>query len=126
MFEKGFNALLSGYTRSLDLALRHSKFILVLAVATFGVTAWMLMVIPKGFFPEEDIGQIQVSTEGPEDISFEAMIGLQERAAAICRSQLIQRWRGCAKFRTHVHHAQTAKRAQTDEGGGRRFAEKTA
>jgi HAE1 family hydrophobic/amphiphilic exporter-1 len=86
MFEKGFNALLSGYTRSLDLALRHSKFILVLAVATFGITAWMLMVIPKGFFPEEDIGQIQVSTEGPEDISFEAMIALQERTAAIFRN----------------------------------------
>jgi HAE1 family hydrophobic/amphiphilic exporter-1 len=85
MFEKGFNALLAGYTRSLDLALRHSKFILVLAVATFGITAWMLIVIPKGFFPEEDIGQIQVSTEGPEDISFEAMIALQERAAAIFR-----------------------------------------
>jgi len=85
MFEKGFNALLAGYTRSLDLALRHSKFILVLAVATFGITAWMLTVIPKGFFPEEDIGQIQVTTEGPEDISFEAMIALQERAAAIFR-----------------------------------------
>jgi HAE1 family hydrophobic/amphiphilic exporter-1 len=84
-FEKGFNALLAGYTRSLDLALRHSKFILVLAVATFGITAWMLTVIPKGFFPEEDIGQIQVTTEGPEDISFEAMIALQERAAAIFR-----------------------------------------
>jgi len=85
LFEKGFNGLLAAYTRSLDLALRHSKFILVLAVATFGITAWMLMVIPKGFFPEEDIGQIQVSTEGPEDISFEAMIVLQERAAAIFR-----------------------------------------
>ena len=85
LFEKGFNGLLAAYTRSLDLALRHSKFILVLAVATFGITAWMLMVIPKGFFPEEDIGQIQVSTEGPEDISFEAMIALQERAAAIFR-----------------------------------------
>ena len=84
-FEKGFDALLSGYTRSLDLALRHSRFILVIAVATFGITAWMLIVIPKGFFPEEDIGQIQVSTEGPEDISFEAMIGLQEKAAAIFR-----------------------------------------
>jgi HAE1 family hydrophobic/amphiphilic exporter-1 len=77
LFEKGFNAMLGAYSRSLDLALRHSKFILVIAVSTFAVTAWMLSVIPKGFFPEEDIGQIQVTTEGPEDISFEAMIGLQ-------------------------------------------------
>jgi len=84
-FERGFDALLGAYSRSLDSALRHSKFILVIAVATFGITAWMLMVIPKGFFPEEDIGQIQVTTEGPEDISFAAMIVLQERAAAIFR-----------------------------------------
>jgi HAE1 family hydrophobic/amphiphilic exporter-1 len=86
LFEKGFDALLGAYSRSLDLALRHSKFILVIAVATFGITAWMLTVIPKGFFPEEDIGQIQVTTEGSEDISFEAMIKLQERAAAIFRN----------------------------------------
>ena len=70
MFEKGFNVVLAAYTRSLDFALGHSKFILIIAVATFGITAWMLAVIPKGFFPEEDIGQIQVTTEGPEDISF--------------------------------------------------------
>jgi HAE1 family hydrophobic/amphiphilic exporter-1 len=85
MFEKGFNVILAAYTRSLDFALGHSKFILFIAVATFGITAWMLAVIPKGFFPEEDIGQIQVTTEGPEDISFEAMITLQERVASVFR-----------------------------------------
>ena len=85
MFEKGFNVVLAAYTRSLDFALGHSKFILIIAVATFGITAWMLAVIPKGFFPEEDIGQIQVTTEGPEDISFEAMITLQERVASVFR-----------------------------------------
>jgi len=58
-FEKGFDALLSGYTRSLDLALRHSKFILVIAVATFGITAWMLTVIPKGFSPKKTLGKFK-------------------------------------------------------------------
>jgi len=43
------------------------------------------MVIPKGFFPEEDIGQIQVTTEAAEDVSFEAMVKLQERAALMIR-----------------------------------------
>ena len=42
--------------------------------------------IPKGFFPEEDIGQIRVTTEAAEDISFPAMVALQERAAAIVRA----------------------------------------
>ncbi len=44
------------------------------------------MVIPKGFFPEEDIGQIQVSTEAAEDTSFPEMVRLQERVGAIFRA----------------------------------------
>jgi HAE1 family hydrophobic/amphiphilic exporter-1 len=86
MFERGFNALLAGYTKLLDKALSHRTFIIVLAIATFVATAWLLAVIPKGFFPEEDIGQIQVSTEAGEDISFADMVRLQERAAAIIRA----------------------------------------
>ncbi len=86
LFERGFNALLAGYTTLLDKALAHRSFIIVLALATFVATAWLLAVIPKGFFPEEDIGQIQVSTEASEDISFADMVRLQERAAAIIRA----------------------------------------
>ena len=85
-FERGFDLLLAGYTRTLDLALRYRKTIWVVAAATFAATAWLFMVIPKGFFPEEDIGQIQVSTEASEDTSFPEMIRLQERVAAIMRA----------------------------------------
>ncbi len=85
-FERGFDATLSGYTRSLDLALAHRKSVLLVALLTFIATAWLFVVIPKGFFPEEDIGQIQVSTEAAEDTSFPAMVQLQERAAAIFRN----------------------------------------
>ncbi|MDR7376871.1 HAE1 family hydrophobic/amphiphilic exporter-1 [Rhodoferax ferrireducens] len=85
-FETGFNALLAGYTRMLDLSLRHRNVVLVVAVATFAATVWLVMVIPKGFFPEEDIGQIQVTTEASEDTSFPEMVRLQEAAAALIRS----------------------------------------
>lgn len=85
-FERGFDLLLAGYTRTLDLALRYRKTIWVVAAATFAATAWLFMVIPKGFFPEEDIGQIQVSTEASEDTSFPEMIRLQERVAVIMRA----------------------------------------
>ena len=85
-FETGFNALLSGYTRVLDWALSWRKLVLCVAVATFAATVWLGMVIPKGFFPEEDIGQIQVSTEAAEDTSFPEMVRLQERAAEIVRN----------------------------------------
>jgi HAE1 family hydrophobic/amphiphilic exporter-1 len=84
-FERGFNALLAGYTRLLDKALSHRALIVGLAIATFVATAWLLVIIPKGFFPEEDIGQIQVTTEASEDTSFPEMVRLQERAAEIIR-----------------------------------------
>ena len=84
-FERGFDALLAGYTRALDAALRHRNIVLAVAVATFVATAWLFNIIPKGFFPQEDIGQIQVTTEAAEDTSFPEMVRLQERAAEIIR-----------------------------------------
>jgi hydrophobic/amphiphilic exporter-1 (mainly G- bacteria), HAE1 family len=86
VFERGFDAVLRGYTRSLDAALSHRVWILGLALLTFVATAWMANVIPKGFFPQEDIGQISVSTEAAQDISFEDMLRLQDQAAAIFRA----------------------------------------
>jgi len=85
-FERGFNALLSGYSRSLDVALRHRPIVLLVALATFVATAWLFVTMPKGFFPEEDIGQISISTEASEDTSFQAMVRLQSRVAEILRN----------------------------------------
>ncbi len=86
LFERGFDAMLAGYTRTLDVALRHRLAVLIVALATFAATAWLFITIPKGFFPEEDIGQLRISTEASEDISFPAMAALQDRAAAIVRA----------------------------------------
>lgn len=85
-FERGFDKLLSGYSRSLDMALSHRKVVLLVALLTLVATVWLFMVIPKGFFPEEDIGQITVSTEASEDTSFPEMVRLQERAAQVFRA----------------------------------------
>jgi len=86
LFERGFNAMLASYTRWLDRALAHRWFILGLATATIVATVWLAVVIPKGFFPEEDLGQMFVTTEAGEDTSFEEMVRLQERAAQIIRN----------------------------------------
>jgi len=85
-FERGFDALLAGYTRSLDAALRHRVFVGCVALLTLAATAWLFVTIPKGFFPEEDIGQLRVTTEAAEDTSFPAMVQLQERIADIFRA----------------------------------------
>ena len=84
-FERGFDALLGAYTRSLDTALQHRWWVGAVALATLVATAWLFVTIPKGFFPEEDIGQIQVSTEAAEDTSFAAMVQLQTRVATVFR-----------------------------------------
>ncbi len=86
LFEWGFNKTLAGYTWMLDLALRWRKMVLLLALGTFALTAWLFITIPKGFFPEEDIGQITVSTEAAEDASFQEMVRLQDRVAAVFRA----------------------------------------
>ena len=85
-FEKVFNASLAYYTRMLDKALAHRGFVLGVALATFALTAILFYAIPKGFFPEEDIGQMRVSLEASEDTSFPAMLVLQEEVAKILRS----------------------------------------
>lgn len=84
-FERAFDAVLAVYSRTLDVALRHRGIVLLVALATFIATAWLFVTIPKGFFPEEDIGQITISTEASEDTSFPEMVRLQDRVAAIVR-----------------------------------------
>ncbi len=85
-FERGFDALLGGYRRSLDVALGHRRIVLMVALLTFAATWWLFVTIPKGFFPEEDIGQIRITTEAAEDTSFPAMVQLQNRVAAVLRA----------------------------------------
>ena len=82
-FERGFDSVLGAYTRSLDMALRWRKTVLGVALGTFVATAWVFYVIPKGFFPEEDIGQVQVTTEAAEDVSIEAMLALQQQVIEV-------------------------------------------
>ena len=85
-FERGFNALLAFYTRTLDGALRQRTLVLNVALSTL-IGTWVLFInISKGFFPEEDIGQISVSTEASEDTSFEDMVRLQNRVADLLRA----------------------------------------
>ncbi len=85
-FAHGFDAVLDRYARSLDVALRHRGIVLVVALLTFIATAWLFVTIPKGFFPQEDIGQLRISTEAAEDTSFPAMVQLQSRIAEIVRA----------------------------------------
>lgn len=85
-FENAFNALTRGYDRTLRAALRYKPAMLLIFVATLAGTVWLGASIPKGFFPQEDIGQLSVSIEARQDISFPAMVTLQKRVADLYRN----------------------------------------
>jgi HAE1 family hydrophobic/amphiphilic exporter-1 len=68
-----FDGFRSGYRKSLDFALEKKIFVLLLTVASIGFSIKLYIDSPKGFFPQEDTGLVRLSTEGPLDISFEAM-----------------------------------------------------
>jgi HAE1 family hydrophobic/amphiphilic exporter-1 len=79
VFERGFAATLRLYERGLDFTLRRKPLMLIVFFLTVAGTVWLVISTPKGFFPQEDIGQLNVSTEARTDISFEAMIELQQQ-----------------------------------------------
>ena len=85
-FDEYFAALLKVYERALDWSLTHRNKVLLGALSTFILTVVLFVWSPKGFFPEEDIGQLFITTEAAEDISFMAMLELQDQAAAIVRN----------------------------------------
>ncbi|KFI08045.1 efflux RND transporter permease subunit [Massilia sp. BSC265] len=85
-FEAMFTNVRDGYTRTLDMALRHRFLVLMLALGTFVLTAVLYVTMPKGFFPEEDIGQLRVTVEAAEDTSSLALQKLQAQVVDIVRA----------------------------------------
>ncbi len=71
--ERVFEFLRQTYERSLGWALRHSRLMLTLTLLTVVVNVFLFVIIPKGFFPEQDIGRITGQIQAAQDISFQAM-----------------------------------------------------
>jgi multidrug efflux pump len=71
--EQAFELLRLAYEKSLGWALRHSRFMLILTLLTLVLNILLFNYIPKGFFPEQDIGRITGTIQASQDISFQAM-----------------------------------------------------
>jgi HAE1 family hydrophobic/amphiphilic exporter-1 len=84
--ERMFDAMLSAYERGLDLALRFSRTTLVIFFATLALSVYLFMIIPKGFFPQQDNGFITAVSEMPQDISFAEMKRRQEQLSRIVQA----------------------------------------
>jgi multidrug efflux pump len=68
-----FNDLLHGYERSLAWVLRHGRLTLLVLLATVGLNVWLYMIIPKGFFPDQDTGRLMAFVQADQSISFQLM-----------------------------------------------------
>ena len=76
-----FDRLIRGYDRLLTIVLNHQKLTLLVALATFALTALLYLAVPKGFFPTQDTGLIQGITLASQDVSFSEMAKRQQALA---------------------------------------------
>ncbi|MBB6307499.1 efflux RND transporter permease subunit [Xanthobacter tagetidis] len=83
--ERMFDSWLATYRVSLDFVLRHRPFMLVVTFATIAASVYLYIIIPKGFFPQEDNGFITGTVEAATDSSFDAMVERQKKVAEAVR-----------------------------------------
>ncbi len=86
MSENVFDAMLRGYERGLDLVMRWRLTTLMVFFATVALSVYLFVVIPKGFFPQQDTGLITASSEAAQDISFADMRKHQEELGKIVQA----------------------------------------
>jgi multidrug efflux pump len=82
-FEAGLDATIRGYIRTLAVALRWRRSMLLLTLALAGLTVWLYIAVPKGFLPGQDTGLLSGSTQAAPDTSFATMEALQRRVVGI-------------------------------------------
>ncbi|MHB1206407.1 MAG: efflux RND transporter permease subunit [Rhodospirillaceae bacterium] len=83
MIERGFQGMFDFYRRTLDLALVNQRKVLAVFAVTVLLSGILYVLVPKGFFPNQDVGSISAVTEGAQDISFAELSRLQDQAREI-------------------------------------------
>ena len=78
-FDRGFSAVQHGYADSLRWCMARPRLVLAVFGLSLLATALLFYVAPKDFIPAGDTGQLRVNTEGPEDVSFDGMLGRQQQ-----------------------------------------------
>jgi len=83
--ERGFQAMLSFYDRTLQWALCHRRVVMVFSAVILALTVKLAAMVGKGFLPAEDQDQITLTTEPPEGTAPAAMFKLQQAVADVVR-----------------------------------------
>ena len=84
--ERAFDAMLHAYESALDVAMSWRRTTLLIFFATLALSVYLFVVIPKGFFPQQDVGLITATSEAAQDISFAAMKDRQEAIGKIVQA----------------------------------------
>jgi multidrug efflux pump len=84
-FENGFNRIHRSYAVSLDWALQARLLVMLILVAVIALNAYLFVKIPKGFFPQQDTGQISAGLRADRSISFQALQGKLRQLVDIIR-----------------------------------------
>ncbi|HVT14588.1 MAG TPA: multidrug efflux RND transporter permease subunit [Thermoanaerobaculia bacterium] len=71
--ERGFEWVLARYESSLSWVLRHQRLTALVTLATMAATVYLYVIVPKGFFPQQDTGRLTGSIQADQDTSFQAM-----------------------------------------------------
>ncbi|WP_010587363.1 multidrug efflux RND transporter permease subunit [Schlesneria paludicola] len=71
--ERIFDGILAAYEYTLKIVLRHQRITMLVTLSTIGFTVYLYIIIPKGFFPQQDTGRISASLTADQDVSFKSM-----------------------------------------------------
>ncbi len=82
--ERIFDRIVKLYEITLGVVLRHSFVTLVVLAGTIGLTVYLYVIVPKGFFPQQDSGRLTGSIQADQDTSFQA---IAEKIKQLCRNR---------------------------------------
>jgi multidrug efflux pump len=81
--EKIFDRILRGYQLSLTWVLDNSILVLLIAVGTLALNIYLYVIVPKGFFPQQDTGRLMGNVVGDQDVSFQSMSATMRKMVAV-------------------------------------------
>ncbi len=84
--ERGFERMRNGYATTLVSVLRHPRVMLAVALATMGLSLYLYVIVPKGFFPQQDTGRLSGNIQASQDMSFQAIRQKLTEVAEIIQS----------------------------------------
>jgi len=85
--EAAFTGLLNAYDRTLKVVLQHRPATMIAGAVVLAATAWLFVIVPKGFIPEQDTNQIQITTEAAQGTAYDTLVEYQGQVADIIRQE---------------------------------------